>query len=73
MSAQTIIDAIDAAIAAWADKPVTLSNNGRTTTYRSLRELIEARRYYASLAASAATTPTTGSLRITRLSSGGTV
>ena len=70
MSNTTIIAALDAAILAWADKPVTLANNGRTTTYRSLDELIRARTYYASLAAAA--TPS-GSLRMSRFRSGGTV
>ena len=49
-----IIEAIDAAIAAWASKPVTLAESGRSVTYRSLNELLDARRYYAKLAISAA-------------------
>ena len=47
---QAIIDAIDAAITSWVDKPVTLSIAGRSITYRSLNELLEARRHYAKLA-----------------------
>ena len=46
---QTIIDAIDAAITAWVGDPVSMTFAGGTVTYRSLTELIEARRHYASL------------------------
>lgn len=46
----TIIATIDAAINNWAGKPLSLSINGRAITYRSLTELIEARRYYAGVA-----------------------
>jgi len=46
-----IIDALDTAITSWAAKPVQLSIEGRSITYRSLNELIEARRYYAKLLA----------------------
>ena len=46
-----IIEAIDTAITSWAAKPVQLSIEGRSITYRSLKELIEARIYYAKLAA----------------------
>ncbi len=48
-----IIAAIDDAILAWADQPVSLSISGRTITYRSLAELIDARKYYAQLATTA--------------------
>jgi len=49
MSYQSIITAIDTAIENWVDKPVTLAIEGRSTTYRSLTELLEARKYYANL------------------------
>ncbi len=49
-----IIAAIDNAITAWAGKPLTLSESGRSVTYRSLNELLDARRYYAKLAIAAA-------------------
>ena len=45
-----IVDAIDAAITSWADRPVSLSIAGRSITYRSLTELINARNHYARLA-----------------------
>lgn len=49
-TAQQIIDAIDDAIYNWADKPVSITTlGGRSKTYRNLKELIEARREYASL------------------------
>jgi hypothetical protein len=47
---QAIVDAIDAAITSWVDKPVTLSIAGRSLTYRSLKDLIDARSLYAKLA-----------------------
>lgn len=47
---QAIIDAIDAAITNWVDKPVNISIAGRSITYRSLKELIDARNHYARLA-----------------------
>ena len=49
MSYATIIAAIDAAIENWCDKPISLTINNRTVTYRSLTELIKARQEYASL------------------------
>jgi len=49
-----IIEAIDAAITAWAGKPVALAESGRSVTYRSLNEPLDARRYYAKLAITAA-------------------
>jgi len=49
MSNQTIIDAIDAAIEAWAGQPISMSINGQVTTYRSLTDLLAARTYYANL------------------------
>ena len=46
-----IVAAIDAAIAAWAGRPVTVSfADGRSNTYRSLDELVRARDYYCKLA-----------------------
>ena len=54
-SYRAIIDAIDDAIATWAGTPISLSAaDGRSTTYRSLDELIKARKYYAQLAANQA-------------------
>lgn len=51
---QAIIDAIDAAITSWAGTPQTIAAaDGRSVTYRSLGELIAARRYYAKLAVAA--------------------
>lgn len=45
-----IIAAIDDAILAWCDKPVSITTTGgRSKTYRSLKELIDARSAYASL------------------------
>ena len=50
-----IITAIDDAIEGWVGKPVSLStSSGESVTYRSLNELIDARKYYAALAARAA-------------------
>ena len=46
---QAIIDAIDAAILAWVGEPVSLSIAGRTLTYRSLGELLEARKHYSTI------------------------
>ena len=45
-----IIDAIDTAITNWTDQPVNISIAGRSITYRSLKELLDARRYYVQLA-----------------------
>ena len=45
-----IITAIDDAIASWAGEPVTHTRDGKSFTYRTLDELINARKYYASLA-----------------------
>ena len=50
----SIVAAIDDAIISWVDKPVNISVSGRSTTYRSLDELIKARKYYAQLAANSA-------------------
>jgi len=44
---QSIVDALDAAILAWAGKPMTLSFSGRSVTYATLSDLIAARDYYA--------------------------
>lgn len=70
MSYATIIAAIDAAIEAWAGKPVTLTVNGHTNTYRTFEELLSARKYYAGLASSSAPS---SALRMTRFNSGGTI
>lgn len=53
MSNATIIAAIDGAIEAWAGKPISLSINGRQVTYRSLKDLTDARTYYSNLSAAA--------------------
>lgn len=46
----TIIAAIDTAIENWCDKPISISTTGgRSKTYRSLTELVDARQAYASL------------------------
>jgi len=44
-----IITAIDAAILEWAGEPVSMQEGGRSVTYRSLTQLIDARKYYANL------------------------
>ena len=50
-----IIASIDDAINNWANQPVTLTTaGGQTVTYRSLNELLAARKYYAQLAANQA-------------------
>lgn len=50
MSYQTIIDAIDVAIEGWVGKAVMVASpNGGSITYRSLDELIRARKYYERL------------------------
>jgi len=49
----TIIAAIDNAIETWAGSPLSIQVNNRTTTYRSLEDLLKARRYYAQLQANA--------------------
>ena len=46
---QQIIDAIDDAILVWADQPVSISISGRSKTYRTLNELLEARRHYVNM------------------------
>ena len=48
-----IIAEIDAAVVKWAGKPINLSGSGRSVTYRSLKELTEARTYYQSLLSTA--------------------
>ena len=53
MSHATIIAAIDTAIESWSGKPVELAEGNRRVTYRSLKELMEARAYYANLSAGA--------------------
>ena len=51
MSYAATIAAIDAAILKWADKPITLAHQWRSTTYRDLDQLIRAREYYTKLEA----------------------
>lgn len=69
---QQIVDAIDAAVLGWAGRPITLRfADGRTNTYRTLDELIAARKYYAQLIAGSKTIAR--SIRIARLTPGGTV
>ena len=46
----TIIDAIDTAITNWVGEPAQISEAGRSVTYRSLSDLVAARRMYAKLA-----------------------
>ena len=70
MSYATIIAAIDAAIEAWAGKPVTVTLDGHTNTYRTFDELRAARKYYAGLVAASAPS---SALRMTRFNSGGTI
>lgn len=53
---QAIIDAIDAAITSWTGSPQSITaGDGRSITYRSLGELIEARKYYVKLAITSTT------------------
>jgi hypothetical protein len=66
MSYATVIAAIDAAIESWAGTAVRISIAGRSIEYRSLGELIEARKYYASLNATS-----TRGFQITNLKAGG--
>jgi hypothetical protein len=50
VSYSSIIAAIDAAIEAQAAKPLTINApDGRAHTYRTLKELTDARQYYARL------------------------
>jgi len=48
-SYQDILDEIDAAVLAWAGKPMTLSQAGSSVTYRTLAELLKARAFYQKL------------------------
>lgn len=48
-----IIAKIDEAIENWAGEPVQISEGTMSLTYRSIDDLIKARKYYASLAAAA--------------------
>lgn len=48
-----ILAAIDAAILAGAATPLTLSVAGKSTTYRTLTELIAARKHFVALQAAA--------------------
>ena len=51
----TILAAIDEAIKQWAGKPIMItSESGRSVKYRSLKELTDARKNYAILAAQSA-------------------
>jgi len=53
---QTIIEAIDSAMATWAGDPVTIGRpGGRSVTYRTFNELIVARDYYSKLLQSSST------------------
>lgn len=46
----TIIAAIDAAIEEWVGEPVSMADgHGRQVTYRSINQLLDARKYYAAL------------------------
>tara|TARA_Y100000310_G_scaffold50635_1_gene46626 strand:+ start:495 stop:710 length:216 start_codon:yes stop_codon:yes gene_type:complete len=49
MSSATIISALDAAIEAQGDKPLTLTINNKSVTYRTLDSMLAARKYYESL------------------------
>lgn len=44
-----ILTAIDDAVLNWVGEPVTLTESGRSVTYRSLDSLLKARSYYAKL------------------------
>ena len=68
MSNATIIAALDAAVLAWAGKPITTTVHGKSVTYRSLTELIEARTYYANLEST--TSGATG-FQLQRMKAGG--
>lgn len=46
-----IVDALDAAILAWAGSPLAVTIHGRTTQFRTMDDLLKARTYYAALAA----------------------
>lgn len=65
----TILATIDDAINNWAGKAVHITSaSGRSITYRNLKELIDARKYYAGLAAKANNAK---GFTITHLKSGG--
>lgn len=53
---QEVIDAIDAAILGWVGEPVSVTFKGRTVTYRSLNELLQARTHFSQLLAATAKT-----------------
>lgn len=59
---QQDLDAIDAAI---ASGELTVTNNGRTVTYRSISELIRARDRIASAITAAASSGSRGTYRFT--------
>ncbi|NIP26664.1 MAG: hypothetical protein GWN94_19835 [Phycisphaerae bacterium] len=48
---QAIIDAIDSAITSWTGSPKSITaEDGRSVTYRSLADLLNARKHYVKLA-----------------------
>jgi len=63
-----IIAKIDDAIYDWIDKPVTISHNNRTTTFRTLDELLQARAKYVKLQSVASSG---GGLRFSNIKAGG--
>lgn len=67
-----IVAAIDEAVLNWAGRPITLRfADGRTNTYRTLDELVAARKYYAQLIAGSK--PIRQSIRLARLIPGRTI
>lgn len=48
MSNATIIAAIDSAIENWAGRPASVTVSGKTIVYRTLADLVAARKVYAS-------------------------
>ena len=54
MADQDILTALDAAILAQVDEPLSLTHNGRSITYRSLDELVKARAEFAQAVATTA-------------------
>ena len=64
-----IIAAIDTAIASWVGSPVTINEQGNSVTYRSLKELMAARHYYAQLDATSSTSR--HGFRLTHIKAGG--
>lgn len=68
---QDIIDALDAAILDQAAKPVTVNHKGRSFTYRTLTEMMEARKYFKSLLSESVISTPINKLRRTRTILGG--